>query len=176
MTPAEQAFRSGLYSTARLPVIRDTGAVQRGNPLPVGAYWVDTFDLPSGDQRETFAAWLTKNRGTVALVAEEHYPGTLDGKPARAWFLFKVTASPGPFWEGPGFPTIAEPGVSTSDDTVEKAPEGSQSWSEILGFDGASFARELWAGGPTLKTAILLTGAAIGALFLVRIIPTKATE
>lgn len=98
-------------------------AAERRNPLPVGRYWVDVFDLVStapatkGQNEQTaFRAWLRRNAATVKVERTQSF----DTEPARDFYIFKVVASTP--WEGPGFPTIAPSGVQSSDDTVTKLP------------------------------------------------------
>jgi hypothetical protein len=85
-----------------------TGAIERRNPLPVGKYWVDVFEKDGPN----FEHWVTKNKGSVFIRATEHF----DSDPVRNWYRFETTAPV--LWEGPGLPTILEPGVTTSSDTA----------------------------------------------------------
>lgn len=90
-------------------------AVERRNPLPAGRYWVDVFET----QAPAFRDWLFKYAPSVRVVTTEHFSDT---SPTRDWYLFTVT-SPTP-WSGPGLPTIADPSVTTSEDTSQRpAPE-----------------------------------------------------
>lgn len=88
------------------------GAVERSNPLPPGRYWVDVFQTDS----PAFLAWRARNAQSVGIEVTQHF----DSEPWRDFVIFKVT-SPVP-WEGPGFPTIAEPWVKSSSDTAQRPP------------------------------------------------------
>lgn len=86
-------------------------AIERKNPLPIGHYWIDLFGpniLKAGSD------WMKK----VAVRTTEEF----DGDIKRAWILFDVK-TPIP-WDAVtyGFPTIAAPNITTSDDTVQKPP------------------------------------------------------
>lgn len=89
------------------------GAVERANPLPPGRYWVDVFELDSPN----FSTWLATNKATVRIVSTEHHDAD-SGGPARDWVLFEVSAATP--WNGPGLPTIADPSVTSSSDTVQR--------------------------------------------------------
>ena len=89
------------------------GALERHNPVPPGKYWVDVFEQDSS----AFYDWLAANRAAVHVDATESFPSN-DGGPAREWYLFTV-GSPVQ-WKGPGFPTIAEPNVTSSADTAQR--------------------------------------------------------
>lgn len=91
------------------------GALERRNPLPPGRYWIDVFEPHSA----AFSAWLSRQGGKVRVESTERFPANAGG-PAREFVLFQVVqAVP---WEGPGLPTIADAGVRTSADTVERPP------------------------------------------------------
>lgn len=90
-------------------------AMMRDNPLPIGKYWVDVFEKDSG----AFRAWLANNQSGITVEKTENFLPRGD-YPGRTWYLFQVT-SPTP-WLGPGFPTIADDGVHTSPDTVDRPP------------------------------------------------------
>lgn len=93
------------------------GAVQRANPLPPGKYWVDVFT----PQEAAFQDWLQRNKANVIVTTTETYEPAGD-YPGRVWRLFEVNSPV--TWEGPGFPTIAGPGVKSSTDTADRpAPE-----------------------------------------------------
>ena len=89
-------------------------AQERRNPLPVGKYWVDVFE----PDWAMFTDWLDRNRGIVRVLVNETHS---DETPKRVWYLFEVNGGPGgeflPVWDGPGFPTIAGTGISSSQDT-----------------------------------------------------------
>lgn len=89
------------------------GALERHNPLPIGKYWVDVFEQDSAN----FYDWLAANKGAVQVTSTESFPSN-GGGPAREWYLFKVSAPVS--WNGPGFPTIAEPNVQSSSDTSQR--------------------------------------------------------
>lgn len=89
-------------------------AQERRSPLPVGKYWVDVYEKDWG----MFQDWLDRNRSIVKVIATEQYD---EEDPKRQWFLFQVTGGPGgeflPQWDGPGFPTIADAAINSSQDT-----------------------------------------------------------
>jgi len=88
-------------------------ALERKNPLPVNRYWIDTF----GDNRAKFTTWLRLHKGDVKSRVTESQPST---DPPREWHMFDVI---NPVWfdqESFGFPTIADPSVQTSQDTVSR--------------------------------------------------------
>lgn len=92
-------------------------ALERSNPLPPNQrYWVD---VPPADQ-PSFDAWLTAYASAVAVVSAK-----LDPDNGWQWVLFDVTA-PLVFWVGPGYPTIADPGVTT-EEQVKQIPTVSSS-------------------------------------------------
>ena len=88
-------------------------AMQRSNPLPPGKYWVDVFD----PDRSDFRGWLADNAVTLRVDKQEDKLAR-GGYPAETWYLFTVL-SPTP-WNGPGFPTIAEGGITTADDVAQR--------------------------------------------------------
>lgn len=91
-------------------------AVERSNPLPPGRYWVDV----SPDDRGAFDGWLQANRGTVVVRSTSQ-----DGSSDWQWILFDVTAPAMAFWNGPGYPTIADPSVTTESQVKQvPMPEG----------------------------------------------------
>jgi len=109
--------RSGVAVVANGWALSATGALERRNPLPPGRYWVDVFQ----SKATAFNAWLARQKDSVRVETTESYPGDLDrAYESRDWVLFRVLA-PVP-WEGPGLPTVADAGVRTSDDTVQKPP------------------------------------------------------
>lgn len=87
-------------------------ALERKSPLPPGRYWVD---VPPSD-RSGFAAWLQANRGHVAVRSTSE-----SGDSGWQWILFDVTAPAMAFWQGPGYPTIADPSI-TSESQVKQVP------------------------------------------------------
>ena len=91
------------------------GALERRNPLPPGRYWIDVFEQHSA----AFAAWLGRQAGKVRVESTERFAANAGG-PAREFVLFQVLE--GVPWEGPGLPTIADAGVRSSADTVERPP------------------------------------------------------
>jgi hypothetical protein len=109
----------GIYYGGRR-VIRlgvGVGALQRTNPLPAGKYWIDVFT----PQEAAFQDWLRRNKTHVIVTTTETFD-PIDDWPGRTWRLFEVKAPVS--WEGPGFPTIAGPGVQSSSDTSDRpAPE-----------------------------------------------------
>ncbi len=142
--------------------VRDTGALQRTSPLPVGTYWIDTFRTDAADRRAEFEAWASANAGVVKVLARENF----DSDPPRTWWLFKVTGGVGgaflPVWDARrfGFPTIAEAGVTTSDDTVQKPDVNDMSLAELLGVSPGVLG--------SLRTGALILGGALVAVVVVK--------
>jgi hypothetical protein len=107
-------------------------AMERSNPLPPNArYWVDV----APEDQPAFSQWLAAYRGAVQVVSTKR-----DGRSGWEWVLFAVNA-PLVFWEGPGFPTIADATVRTEDD-VKQIPhvESAGEMLETLGKGVASVA------------------------------------
>ena len=90
-------------------------ALERRNPLPPGRYWIDVF----GDNRPRFTTWARQQKASVKVRVTE---SDVNSEPPREWHLFDVSA-PVP-WDAQtfGFPTVAEPEVQTSQDTVQRPP------------------------------------------------------
>jgi len=106
----------GIYVEGRRVIALNPGnlgALERHNPVPPGKYWVDVFEQDS----PTFYDWLAANRGSVRVESTESFPSN-EGGPAREWYLFTVSAPVQ--WNGPGFPTIAGPAVTSSTDTTQR--------------------------------------------------------
>jgi hypothetical protein len=106
-------FRAGGCGCADCPGCgQEVGALERRNPLPPARYWADVFapDLAA------FQAWVQANAG-VKVVSTQEFP---DESPSRTWFLFDVMKSPPVNWQGPGLPSIADPGVTSSSDTAQR--------------------------------------------------------
>lgn len=103
-------------------------ALQRQNPLPVGRYWVDVTEKDFSK----FEEWLKTNTASLQVITTEEKErrpvtpgetgpiGYSQYWPATRWYLFDVKAPVN--WEGPGFPTIAGEGVTSSEDTVDRPP------------------------------------------------------
>lgn len=92
--------------------------IERRNPVPPGRYWIDIFE--SGFS--AWQTWLASNRSTVRVESTEEHPAAGDA-PARQFFIFSVSAPI--LWpenRGLGLPSIADPGVSSSADTVVRPP------------------------------------------------------
>ncbi len=142
--------------------VRDTGALQRTSPLPLGTYWIDTFRTDAADRRAEFEAWASANSGVVKVLSRENF----DSDPPRTWWLFKVTGGPTgqflPTWDARrfGFPTIAEAGVTTSDDTVQKPDVQDMSLAELLGVTPGI--------ASSLRTGAFILGGAIVAAIAVK--------
>ena len=150
----------GIYYGGRKVIALDptlgVGAMERANPLPVGKYWVDVFT----PQEAAFQDWLRRNKANVIVTTTESYD-PIDGSPGRAWRLFEVNSPV--MWEGPGFPTIAGPGVNSSTDTADRpAPEKDPF--DKLDFDklGDEIAKTgktiMWVG---VGLAVVVVGGAI---------------
>jgi hypothetical protein len=110
--------------------------IERKSPLPKGRYWQDIFEKQASD----WNAWLAPNlqSGAVQIVKVERFksnplqdgswlpeplqPDNAGTIPARMWVLFDVVTPVA--WPAVqlGFPTIADKGVTTSDDTAQNPP------------------------------------------------------
>lgn len=82
--------------------------LERRNPLPPGRYWTI---VPEANE-QAWTAWVKRTRPKM-------YIEVLEPREGGAFYLFVVKEPV--TWEGPGLPTIAEPGVDGSED-VEKFP------------------------------------------------------
>ena len=90
------------------------------NPLPPGRYWIDVADFPAG-QIADFQKWASESGSLVTIeTTEEHPRDEAGGIPPRAFFIFRVSP-PGAFFDPKqfGFPTIADAGVKSEDDTAQ---------------------------------------------------------
>lgn len=130
-------------------------ALEKRSPLPIGRYWVDLFKFPDNDQWAIFDQWLRENRELVGVERAEIF----DSDPPRQWVLFNVTGGAGgqflPEWVGIGFPSIAEPEIKTSDDTVQKPDV-----SELPASPLENMGKVLLVGGGLLLAAVALTSGA----------------
>lgn len=133
-------------------------AVERTNPLPAGRYWIDVF-APDTD---TFNAWLSSNTATIKVISTQHFDAN-SGGPPRDWILFQVTA-PTP-WHGPGFPTIADASVTSSDDTAQKPPPSTPS----------DMVPDFFKSGPSTWTIVGVTAvlAVVGAGLVIYYVPRR---
>lgn len=86
---------------------------ERRNPLPAGKYWVDVFE----PDWAMFQDWVSRNTGIMKVLTTQEF----DSEPKRIWYLFQVTGGKSgeflPIWDGPGFPTIADSSINSSEDT-----------------------------------------------------------
>ena len=137
-------------------------ALERRNPVPAGRYWVDVFDQTSthpatkGQNTQTaFRDWLRRNAATVKIDSTQSF----DTKPARDFYIFRVTAPT--LWEGPGFPEVAPAAVQSSADTVQR-PDPEKDPLDQLG-DALDD-----VGGAT-SSLILAVAVGAGALLLVNV-------
>jgi hypothetical protein len=160
----------GIYLDGRRVISLGLGAIERRNPLPVGKYWVDVFEK----DQAAFRAWLTANRGSVQAQTTESFPAN-EGGPARDWYLFSVTAPV--TWNGPGFPTIAGPGVQTSADTAERPQPEKDPTDKLSDYlkklaDDAEKAKNtiLWVGA----IAVVVVGGVLIAYYAPRRTPPPA--
>lgn len=111
-----------------------TGELERQDPVPVGRYWVDVFDV--GVRKQTWDNWLeSKNldKQRVRLLNHEHFDDSWTdwNDSDRDWYLFEVLEPVS--WgiqKEVGWPTIAGPEVQTSDDTVSKPDPVAEAESE----------------------------------------------
>jgi hypothetical protein len=96
------------------------------SPLPVGRYWIDVADKPSGSNGvDDWNAWTEANRGKVHVQSTEDTPES-GGNPHRLFAIFTVS-SPVFFPAANfGFPSFAPPSVQSEADTedVPDAPDG----------------------------------------------------
>lgn len=129
------------------------GAIERRNPLPAARYWVDVF----APDAEAFGAWLSSNAATVHVRTTEHFDA-IDGAPSRDWVLFDVNA-PTP-WSGPGLPTIAQAGVTSSSDTATR-PDPPPSLATEL----EQGAHSILAGGAFVKGMLGVVAGAVAIHF-----------
>jgi len=109
-------------------------AQERKNPLPPGRYWIDVFD----PHRRGFKDWLDKNASTISVEQTKEYE---TNTPLGTFYLF--TTSEPVQWEGPGFPTIADQGVQSQEDTAQRPPpekEGLEKLEEIVENTGSFLA------------------------------------
>ncbi len=124
----------GLYAKAQAYEVISVGALERGDPIPVGVYWIDSIDPEAYADPELvqvaregyLLAIQTGQPGAYRIVRTTHHDSQLIGdQPARDWILFEVR-QPIPRWPTStqwGFPTIAPNGLDTQEgDTVQKPP------------------------------------------------------
>lgn len=142
----------GIYYGGRKVISLGVGAIERTNPLPVGKYWVDVFD----PQEVAFRAWLQKNKANVAVTTTESFDPVGD-YPGRVWRLFEVNAPV--MWEGPGFPTIAGPGVNTSADTSDRPPPEKDPTDKL-----ADYLKKLADDADKAKNTIFWVGAIVAVV------------
>lgn len=133
-------------------------ALQRQNPLPPGRYWQDIFH----NQLPAFQDWLVRNRASVRAVATEDKGIDFLSGYHIIWYLFEVTAPTR--WEGPGIPTIADAGVQSSQDTVQKPTV--QDPVETL-------AQWTSGAGSTLSTILVLGVVGAGAYLAIKMTRKK---
>jgi hypothetical protein len=149
------------------------GAMMRTNPLPVGKYWVDVFT----PQEAAFQNWLQRNKANVAVTTTESFDPVGDF-PGRVWRLFDVRAPV--TWEGPGFPSIAGPGVTSSADTSDRPAPEKDPTDKLADYmkqlaDEAEKAKKtiFWVGA----AAVVLVGGALVVYYLPRrSAPSSAPE
>lgn len=104
-----------------------TGRLEKANPLPVGAYWLDVFapELP------VWNAWVKGAGAAVHIVSTEVYEADeANGYPARTWIRFDALSPVA--WNRDadpskpklaidiGWPNTDKVPPKTSDDTVDK--------------------------------------------------------
>lgn len=119
--------------------------LERRNPLPQGVYWQDVFEAkwPALDK------WLSANRATVRVRTVQRFEANAGG-PARQFLVFEVSApTPWPATEL-GFPTIAESGSITSEDTVQRPPPEPDFIDTIKNPLGSVSSGLFWAGAAAL--------------------------
>ena len=136
-------------------------ALERNNPLPPNArYWVD---VAPADQA-AFSAWLTINRAAVKVVSSSRDPAS-----GWEWVLFETTA-PLVWWEGPGYPTKADPTVARESD-VKQIPHVETS-GELLDKFASQAASQAAAAASSGTTKLLIGAVAVlgAALIISRIV------
>jgi hypothetical protein len=97
--------------------------MERRNPLPPGRYWQDIFQ----SNWDAFHAWLATNKDSVHVDTTESFdsaaaPDMSSQTQAREFYIFTVSVPVQ--WDQThwGFPTIADAGVKSSADTVDRPP------------------------------------------------------
>ncbi len=113
------------------------GALQRQNPLPVGAYaFTNTLSSALPNSTATyprFQAWLKENSGNVKVRATETSHGEFNGKPATMdLYVFEVKSPTAwPAAELGGYPDIVEGDIN---DAIRKygQGDGDQMWWDWL--------------------------------------------
>lgn len=112
-------------------------AMMRKNPLPKGRYWTDVFK----EKIPQFEEWLKRNKDTVTVEKRESFGDVFGFAAYRVWYLFSVTAEPGPIYMQRvfGFPTLADQAIKGPEDTVQRPPP--QTPSELMKdtFGGVDF-------------------------------------
>ena len=123
-------------------------AIQRANPLPVGAYWIDVFEPKAA----ALTKWLAASKGKIAVRTTQHFEADAGG-PARDFIAFEVK-TPVPFPSAElGYPTIASKPDITSEETVQRPPPepGIIEGLNPLGSASSALTSGLfWAGALTL--------------------------
>lgn len=141
-----------MYPANKLVYMRDTGAIERRDPLPVGSYWVDAV---GEEQIKQFEDWIAANVGVAGIVTSEQ----TNDSPKAFWYLFKVTGGPNgqflPIWSGPGRPNIAEPGVKQSSDTVREPDISNMGFLDLIGIT-PGMQKSLGLGSDVIGNVIII--------------------
>lgn len=153
-----------MYPKHMLIHVRDTGAIQRTDPLPVGMYWTFVTKYKPGrgpapggiDELTIYDNWITANLGVVGnMVIEGVDVGDSDIIESQRWHLFKVTGGPSgqflPIWPAElARPTIAESNVKTQSDVVQAPDPSKEGFLDLLGVT-PGMQKSLGIGSDTAK-------------------------
>jgi len=129
--------------------------LERSDPIPVGTYWIDAFDLRPEGNIIKFESWLKANRSTVRVLdVRKRFPSSgIDiNRRTHYWFLFEIK-SPTKRWPLSvkiGVPTVAKKGKETTIQDTAKKPEV---WSPVKAF--TSFKAGFVGGGSLALLAVL---------------------
>lgn len=86
-------------------------AIERGNPIPAGRYWIDV----SKPRVKAYTDWRKASNGAVRTVSTQESD--------RMTFIVFEVSTPTPRWPvevGLGLPTIAEQSVKSASDVVSR--------------------------------------------------------
>lgn len=139
------------------PVPGTDGAV-----IPPGRYWLDSF-ADAKNTRKQFLDWLKSKPEVKQETSQED----ADSDPPHLFSIFVVPAGVSNFGlagvlfptKALGFPTVAPPSVTSSDDTVQRPPPA-QNALDVLGDQLTG------ANGANLLKGVIFAGVAVGAIAL----------
>jgi len=124
-------------------------ALERGNPIPPGVYWLDVIGKT---QNDGFGKWHAKHSDKVTKI-KRNVRGI-----HNVWWLIEVL-EPVPRWPDEarlGLPTIAQQGKATSEKSTGKVPK-TKSTTELLEDWGSGITKGLGQGLAVLVLLYLLT-------------------